>query len=138
MEKNDLSDLAAKIHAANAHLIEQGSIERIDDYFSTEYFVHLGSSSRKGHAAVRGFAKALHKSFSQLRVEVEILMEADDRISWQRTSHGTQTGAFQGFPASGIEITWRDMVVSRFEDGRITQEWVVTDMAEALLRSRKH
>jgi hypothetical protein len=29
------------------------------------------------------------------------------------------------------------MVVSQIADGKIVEEWVVTDLAEALLRSRK-
>jgi predicted ester cyclase len=42
-----------------------------------------------------------------------------------------------GFPATGHRILWRDMVTSRFEDGYIAEEWVVTDQVERLLLARK-
>ena len=137
MKINDMSVLATIIRDANARLIEGGNIEEIEKYFSEKYVVNFGGSKKSGHVATRGFTKAIRSAFSELSVDVEILVESGSRISWQRCIHGTQTGAFQGFPASGLKITWRDMVVSQIADGKIVEEWVVTDLAEALLRSTK-
>lgn len=64
-------------------------------------------------------------------------MESGDRVAWQRTMRGRQTGPFQGFPATGRRIAWRDMVTSRLHDGRIAEEWAVSDLAERLLLARK-
>ena len=58
-------------------------------------------------------------------------MKAKDRVAWQRTLQGSQDGSFRGFPV------WRDMVTSRFRDGRIAEDWVITDVVERLLRTRK-
>ena len=132
-----MTNLSSKVRDANVQLIERGNADVISDYFSSGYIAHASGSKRRGHGSIRGFVGMLHGAFSDLSVEVEILAESDDRITWQRTIHGTQTGDFQGFPASGRELSWHDMVVSRFESGLISEEWVVTDWAEALLRSRK-
>lgn len=132
-----MSDLETIIRAANASLIENGNVEEIERYFSEEYVVNFSGSKKSGHRGVRGFTKAIRSAFSDLRVDVEVFVEAGNRISWQRCVHGKQTGAFQGFPASGQRISWRDMAVSQIADGKIIEEWVVTDLAEALLRSRK-
>ncbi|MGI9271737.1 MAG: ester cyclase [Woeseiaceae bacterium] len=132
-----MSVLERIIRAANTSLIEDGNVEEIEKYFSEKYVVSFGGSKKSGHAGVRGFTKTIHSAFSELSVDVEILVESGRRISWQRSIQGTQTGAFQGFPASGLGITWRDMVVSQIVDGKIEEEWLVTDLAEALLRSRK-
>jgi hypothetical protein len=34
---------------------------------------------------------------------------------------------------SGQILTWRDMVVSRFENGRIAEEWNVSELAGEML-----
>ena len=68
---------------------------------------------------------------------MEILVEGPDRIAWQRIIRATHEGAFKGFPASGRKIVWRDMTTSRFRDGVIAEEWVISDLAEQLLLSRK-
>ncbi len=128
---------APRILEANRRIIEQGAVDSIADYFSESYIVVTGGIERIGHEVIRGFTNQIHKSFSDLHVAVQILMEADSYIAWQRTTQGKQTGKFQAFPATGLQITWHDMVVSHFEDSLIAKEWVVTDMAEGLLRSRK-
>ncbi len=133
-----MSFLGSRILEANHRIVEQGAIDNIPDYFSKNYVVATGGSERVGHEVIGGFTKQIHKSFSSLQVSVQVLMEADSCVAWQRTLRGNHTGKFQGFPASGLQITWRDMVVSHFEDSLITKEWVVTDLAEALLRSRKN
>ena len=43
----------------------------------------------------------------------------------------------KGFPASHLNIKWRDMAKSHFHDERIGEEWVITDLAEQLLVSSK-
>lgn len=121
---------------ANAALIERADTQHVESYFSPRYVVHVGGAQRRGHSSVRGFVDALGKAFSDLSVSVDVLVEAEDTVCWQRTIRGRHAGAFQGFPASGRTIEWRDMVVSRFEQGVIAEEWAVTDLAETLLRAR--
>ena len=132
-----MSALATLIRDANARIIVDGDVGEIEKYFSEKYVVNFGGSKKNGHAGVRGFTRAIHEAFSTLSVEVEIFLESGSRLAWRRCVRGIQTGTFQGFPASGLRITWRDMVVSRIAHGKIAEEWVVTDLAEALLRSRK-
>lgn len=133
-----MTDLSDKIHAANEHLVEKGEASGLAACFSPDYIAHIGDTTRTGHSVVRRFTDQLLKSFSGLTVRVQVLMETEDRIAWQRTMSGVQTGSIQGFPASNAKVTWHDNVISRFENGLIAEEWVVTDLAEALLRSRKH
>jgi len=77
------------------------------------------------------------RAFHDLTVEVDILVEASDRVAWQRTIRATHAGDYAGFPATGLTVVWRDMVISRFEDGLVVEDWVISDLAEQLLRARK-
>ncbi len=130
--------LATKIKNANAILINNGNLEVIGDYFTSDYIVHLTNRIVKGgHGTVRDILTGLRKSFPDIEVEIEILLECNDRVAWQRTLRGTHEGKFKGFPSSGLQIIWRDMVTSEFRDGLIAEEWVISDLAEQLLLSRK-
>jgi predicted ester cyclase len=91
----------------------------------------------EGHGGIRRFLGMLQRAFPDLQVQVEILVEAKDRVAWQRTLRATHQGDFKGFPATGRQIVWRDMVTSRFRDGLIAEDWVITDLAERLLLARK-
>ncbi|MGD2067146.1 MAG: ester cyclase [Gemmatimonadota bacterium] len=129
---------AAQVRAANEALLTHGDLDAVGDFFAPGYVAHLsGRDMTGGPGAVRSFLGALRRAFRDFRVDVEILAEGKDRIAWQRTIRATHEGPFKGFPASGLELVWRDMVVSRFEDGLIAEEWVVTDHAEQLLLARK-
>lgn len=129
--------LASKIRAANATLLVDGDVNEVDDFFAPDYVAHLTTRDLDGGpAGVRAFVDMLRHAFADLEVEVDVLLEGEDRIAWQRTLTGTHEGTFQGFPATGRRITWRDMITSRLEDGRIAEEWAVSDLAEHLLRAK--
>lgn len=130
--------LASKIHSANTALITNGNLDAIGEFFAPDYVAHITDEDLAlGHDGIRKVLGLNQRAFPDLNVEVEILVEAKDRVAWQRTLRGTQHGAYKGFPASGREIVWRDMVTSRFRDGLIVQEWFITDLAERLLLARK-
>jgi predicted ester cyclase len=90
-----------------------------------------------GQEVVRKIVAAYRRAFREIQIEVEILVKAKDRVAWQRTLRATHKANFKGFPATGCAIVWRDMVTSRFQDGLIAEDWVITDLAERLLLARK-
>ena len=130
--------LASKIKAANSELIANGNPDAISEFFTPDYVAHLTDQDMTGgHDAIRRVLGMYRRAFRDLQVAVEILVEAKDRVAWQRTLRGTHQGDFKGFPATGRPIVWRDMITSRFRDGLIAEDWVITDLAERLLLARK-
>jgi steroid delta-isomerase-like uncharacterized protein len=130
-------NLASKIEAANRTLLAEGKADAVANFFTADYVAHGTGRKIEGHGALRKFVRDLRQGFPDLQVEVEILVKAKDRVAWQRTLRGSHRGNFRGFPATGRRVVWRDMVTSRFRDGRIAEDWVITDLVERLLRSRK-
>jgi steroid delta-isomerase-like uncharacterized protein len=127
--------LAARILAANSVLIDAGDLDRVGEFFTPDHVTHLtGRDMEGGHDMIRGFVGMLRNAFPDIQCDVEILLEAGDRVAWQRTLRGTHAGDFMGFPATGRQVVWRDMLTSRFSDGLIAEEWAVSDLAEHLLR----
>lgn len=130
--------LASKIKEANTMLIVNGNLDRVGDFFTLDYTVHLTDQVMKGgHSIVHNILSALRQSFPDIQIVVDILLEGEERVAWQRTLRATHKRKFKSFPASDRQIVWRDMVTSQFHDGLIAEEWVITDLAEQLLLSRK-
>lgn len=129
---------ASLIKAANAKLLVEGKLDAVEQFFKTDYVVHITDKDvQAGHDFVTGFLKSIRRSFPDVQVEVEILLQQGSRIAWQRVMRATHKVAYKGFPGSGRKIVWRDMVVSDIRDGLIAEDWVLTDLAEQLLLSRK-
>lgn len=128
----------ATIKAANSALIVKGNLNEVADFFTADYVAHVtGQDFSGGHDVVKKIVRTYLRAFSDIEVEIEILVKAKNRIAWQRTLRAKQTGAFKGFPATNRIIIWHDMITSEFRDGLIAEDWVVTDLAEKLLLARK-
>jgi predicted ester cyclase len=130
--------LAATIKSANSALLENGNLAAIGEFFTTDYVAHLTDQDvTGGHDTIRKILGLYQHAFPDLQLRVEILVEGMDRIAWQRTLRATHLGDFKGFPATGRQLVWRDMATSRFRDGLIAEDWVITDLAERLPLARK-
>lgn len=125
-----------RIRYAVEELIEKGNLGIVDEIFATDYVAHAGEKEYRGHSFIKRFANQLRAAMPDLRVvEVKILAQDVNTIVWQRTLRGTNKVEMRGIPPSGKKVKWVDMVVTRFENEKIAEEWVVSElMGELLLR----
>jgi steroid delta-isomerase-like uncharacterized protein len=127
-----VQDYEAQIRAGNEELLTKGNVAAARDLFAPSYVVHFNGGEQRGPEAIEQFVTQLRAAFPDLRYEIEILAAEGDRVAWMRTHQGTHQAEFMGMPASGRTVTWRDMVVTRYEAGKIAEEWAVTDLGERL------
>lgn len=122
------------IRSANEALYEQGDLGAIEHYFSDKYIAHSGDRSHQGHEFIKRFISQIRTSLSDLKVmKIHFLMEDGNGITWQRTLEGIHKNNLMGIPASQKKVRWSEMVVSRFEDGKICEEWLVSELAGELM-----
>jgi predicted ester cyclase len=123
-----------QIKYALDQLIEQCNISVVEEIFTKDYIGHAEDKNYKGREFIKRFTKQVRTAIPDIRVlRVEFLVKASDSISWQRTLQGTHKANMMGIPASDRKIKWNEMVVSRFEGEKITEEWVVSELAGQLL-----
>ncbi len=123
-----------RIKIGNEELIGKGRLGVIDEIFATDYIVHAGGKNYKGHGFIKRWARQLRSAIPDIRVvKVEFHIQAGDAIAWQRTLSGTHKANMMGIPPSGRKVEFRDMVASRFDGGKIAEEWVVSELAGELL-----
>jgi len=123
-----------QIKLANDELFGKGNLDIIDEIFATNYIVHAGNKDYKGHEFIKKFTRQLRLAIPDIRVDkVSLLSQADNTITWLRTLSGKHEENMMGIPPSGTKIQWRDMVVTNFEDGKITEEWTVSELVGQLL-----
>lgn len=130
--------LSSTIKEANSVLYADAAPGAVAVYFTDDYVVHVTSGDLAlGHDGVQRVLNLYRRAFPDAQVDIEILVQHGDRVAWQRTFRATHLAAFRGFPPTRRPIVWREMVTSRFRDGRIAEEWLVSDLAEQLLAARK-
>jgi steroid delta-isomerase-like uncharacterized protein len=74
----------------------------------------------------------LLRAFPDLHVEVEDLIEEGDKLVCRNTVTGTHQGEYLGLAATGKAVTYREIFVFRFADGRIAETWGVVDVLAQL------
>ena len=117
-------------------LIGRGNLGIVDKTFATDYVAHAGEKEYSGHSFIKRFANQLRTAIPDIRVvEVKFLAQDVNAIVWQRTLSGTHKVEMQGIPPSGKKVKWVEMVVTRFANEKIAEEWVVSElMGELLLK----
>jgi steroid delta-isomerase-like uncharacterized protein len=81
-----------------------------------------------GAEAVREVFARLHRVFPDLHITIEDLVEEGDKIVSRNTVTGTQRGEYMGIPPTGKSVTYNEIFIFRFADGRIAETWGVVDV----------
>lgn len=111
-------------------LFEQGNTDNVDTFFDELYCTHDGDKMYKGKKFVKSFIKKLRHAIRDIKIrKIEILSQSGNTIAWQRSFIGIHKFEMQGIPASDKKIKWNEIVVTRFSNGKIAEEWIVSNLA---------
>jgi predicted ester cyclase len=103
----------------------QGNFDALDDILGPDYVVHPeGVRGREGlQQMVEGYRNAL----SGLRVTIDQQFTDGDYVATRFTIRGTHDGELMGTPPTGKDVAFTGITISRCEDGRLAEEWEITD-----------
>ena len=72
------------------------------------------------------------RAFPDLKIHVDDLVAAGDKVALRLTLSGTHQGEFQGIPATGRTVSYVSHEFYRVADGLVAEEWLCSDMASLL------
>jgi steroid delta-isomerase-like uncharacterized protein len=81
-----------------------------------------------GTQALKDLFARIHRVFPDLRVTVEDLIEEGDKVVGRNTLTGTHQGEYMGLPPTGRSVTYQEIIIFRFVNGRIAETWGVVDV----------
>ncbi len=119
---------------ANHDLIEKGNLCVILEVFAPDYITHSGNRTYSGYAFFEKWCTQLRKAMPNIRVKaIDFFLENSHTLIWQRTLSGRHNAKMWGAAPSEKMITWNEMIVTRFEQNKIREEWVVSELKGELL-----
>ncbi|MEO3806866.1 ester cyclase [Nonomuraea sp. B1E8] len=86
----------------------------------------------KGTQALKDVLAALHRAFPDLHVEIEDMIAEGDRVVTRNTVTGTHRGEYMGVPPTGKSVTYKEIIIARFADGRVAETWAVVDVLSVM------
>lgn len=93
----------------------------ISDVYHPDFVDHVNALEYRGHDGARRSVALYLELFPDLRFVVDDQVSEGDRVASRWTLHGTHRGR---------SVTLRGIVISRFEDGRIIEDWAASDTVE--------
>jgi predicted ester cyclase len=69
----------------------------------------------------------LYRAFPDLHITVEDVIAEGDKLVERDTVTGTHQGEFMGLPPTGKTVSYSEIFIMRFVNGRIAEIWGVAD-----------
>lgn len=105
----------------------------IDEFVAPDVLFHapvpMGST---GAEALKRVWEVLLRAFPDIRVTVEETVSEGDKVASRNTVTGTHRGDYQGLAPTGRTITYSEIFICRFADGRIAEIRGVVDVLAQL------
>ena len=104
----------------------EGRIQTVYELLSPDA---VATGQRGGDKELRGpeefvkFMKEIRGAFADIRVKVEDVFGAGDKVVLRWSAIMTHTGDTLGLPASGRTVRSRGITIARIVDGKIVEGW---------------
>ena len=117
------------IRMVREEAMRQGNLDKLDGLFTDDYVYHgipmIGDMQGPNvfKELVRGFVEAV----SGFQETVEDQITEGDKVVTRISGRGQHTGELMGAPPTGNDMRWSAIIISRFVDGKIAEEWAEFD-----------
>jgi steroid delta-isomerase-like uncharacterized protein len=81
-----------------------------------------------GAQAIKEVFARLLRAFPDLHITVEDLIAEDDKVVSRNSVTGTHKGEYMGLPPTDKTVTYNEIFVFRFVNGRIAETWGIVDV----------
>jgi steroid delta-isomerase-like uncharacterized protein len=114
-------------------VVNRGGTDLLPTLVAADHVGHDPLGDCYGLDGVRIGVEELRAAFNDLRMSVEEVVAAGDRVVHRFTLAGTQTGPYLGLPPTGRAVRATGLALDRVDGGKLAERWIVLD-AIGLLR----
>lgn len=108
--------------------LQGGDESAADKYIDANVVTHDGMPGQApGLAGVKQTFQSLRQAFPDMTVSIEDMIAEEDKVVGRFVVSGTNNGNFMGMPATGKKFTYDEIVIVRFQNGKIVEHWAEMD-----------
>ncbi|MEU3618944.1 ester cyclase [Streptomyces sp. NPDC006872] len=110
--------------------VERGDLDAATELMAEDFIANVPGSAEPLHGREiwRFGTQGMLDAFPDLKIDVQDIFGACDKVAVLVNFRGTHLGAFQQFEATGRTVAYRSVEVYRIEGDKIAEEWVAPDM----------
>jgi len=118
----------AMIRAYIEEVFNGHHLDDLEKYWAEEMTSHwMGQETLRGLAAWREGMAGFLTAFPDATYTLDNLFSAGDRGVWRGSWQATQQGEWEGIAPSGHTARWSVIIIGRFADGKLVEDWVEYD-----------
>jgi steroid delta-isomerase-like uncharacterized protein len=122
MSTNEENEAVVRACFENA---SQGNLDAFEEIVAPGYVLH--PDEVRGADGLKEMVQSYRDALSGLHVEIEHQFSEGDYVATRFTITGTHDGDLMGTPATGKDVSFTAITISRCEGGRIAEEWEIAD-----------
>lgn len=105
----------------------------VDEVFDPDAVFHTPApTDATAPEAVKGAWARLLSALPDIEVTVEDVIAEGDKVVLRNTVTGTHQGEYHGMAATGRTITYDEIFILRFREGKVVEAWAVVDLYSQL------
>jgi steroid delta-isomerase-like uncharacterized protein len=108
----------------------KGNFDALDEIVAPEYILY--PEEVRGPEGLKEMVQRYRDALSGLHVNVDHQFTQGDWVATRYTITGTHDGDLMGTPASGRDVSFSGITLSRCAEGRIVEEWEIADTVSLL------
>ena len=112
------------MNTGDAELVSQ----TIDEVFEPDVKQHSPFEATGTQTLKENVVARLYRAFPDLHITIEDLIEEGDKVVEKDTVTGTHQGEYNGLPPTGKSVSYSEIFIMRFVNGRIAEIWGVVDL----------
>lgn len=118
------------VRAVFSEIWSKGDVGLIEDLFAENFVGHFPGETVHGREGLAAQVMAHRRAFPDWAEEIEDEILEGDRVAVRFVSRGTNLGNFLGNPPTGNRVEISEAVIFKFEDGKISEQWVYPDILD--------
>ena len=104
-------------------------LKTIDEIVEPDALIHTPLPiEATGAQALKQVWATLLRAYPDLHITVEDLIAEGDKLVCRNVVTGTHHGEYMGIPPTGKSVTYNEIFIFRFLNGRIAETWGVVDV----------
>ena len=117
----------ALVLRAHEEVWNSGNLVVVDELYSAEYIAHWAYGEDTDREGLKKMVAEARAAFPDMREEVVHVVAEGNLVVSHFISSGTFTGEMNGLQPSGKKISRPEIAVHRIANGKIVEQWTVSD-----------
>ena len=122
-------DNKEKVRRFLQEAFNEGNLGVVDEIFASDYVLHDPANPEeiRGPEGIKQFVQMYRSAFPDTHITVEDQIAEGDEVVTRWTGRGTHQGELFGVAPSGNQVELSGITISRFEGGKIAEDWTNSD-----------